>query len=229
MKARCNNHKNISYKRYWAKWITYDTKRETFEWFQEDMKDWYKENLTLDRIDNNKWYHKENCRWSTYKQQANNKECNIVVEYMGKKQTVSMRCNELWLPVRRTYRRLEDWWSVKRAFEECKNTAKKIQYNWEELTIRELSKRIWIKAKTIYWRLQNNPETLLYALQWKPKWWKNKLSKTVEQYTKDWEFIKKWSSMSEASRKLKISVSNISRACMWKIKSAWWYKRKYKK
>ncbi len=43
-----------------------------FENFWEDMKDGYKDGLTLDRIDNDKPYSKENCRWTTRLVQSRN-------------------------------------------------------------------------------------------------------------------------------------------------------------
>jgi len=78
MKARCNNKKDPNYHHYGGRGITYDIKWDTFEGFLEDMKNGYKEGLTLDRIDNNKGYCKENCRWATWTQQANNKRNNKI-------------------------------------------------------------------------------------------------------------------------------------------------------
>jgi len=61
------------------------------------------------------------------------------------------------------------------------------------------------------------------------KFWKdNKLSKKVNQYTKDWEFIKTWFSIIDIERELGINNWNIGSACRWKLKTAWWYIWKYK-
>ena len=73
IKDRCTNINNPSYKDYWERWITYDEKWETFEWFHEDMKEWYAEHLTIDREDNNWNYSKSNCRWITMKKQCRNR------------------------------------------------------------------------------------------------------------------------------------------------------------
>ena len=43
----------------------------------------YSDGLTIDRIDNNKGYYPENCRWTTTHVQARNKRNNINITYNG--------------------------------------------------------------------------------------------------------------------------------------------------
>ena len=57
-----------------------------YEWAQ---KSGYKENLTIDRIDNNKGYYPENCRWATNIEQANNKTTNRFITYQGRTETLA--------------------------------------------------------------------------------------------------------------------------------------------
>lgn len=76
MKQRCNNKNTKAYKDYWWRWITYDPRREKFENFYEDMNKWWQQWLSIDRIDNNWNYCKENCRWATPWQQMRNTRRN---------------------------------------------------------------------------------------------------------------------------------------------------------
>lgn len=63
MKFRCNN-KNYEHRhRYSDRGITYDLKWDTVEGFAEDMLDSWENGLTLERLDNNKNYCKDNCCW----------------------------------------------------------------------------------------------------------------------------------------------------------------------
>lgn len=63
MKSRCDNPSEAGYEEYGARGISYDEKWKTFQGFWEDMKEGYADNLEIDRIDPNKDYLKENCRW----------------------------------------------------------------------------------------------------------------------------------------------------------------------
>lgn len=83
MKRRCNDSKNNSYKRYGGRGITYDPRWEDFLNFYEDMKEGYSDALTLDRIDAEGNYSKDNCRWADRLTQANNTSSNRLITYKG--------------------------------------------------------------------------------------------------------------------------------------------------
>lgn len=71
-KNRCTNIKNVQYSDYGGRGIDICERWLTFENFYEDMgacPDGYQ----IDRIDNNKGYSKENCRWTTGKINSRNR------------------------------------------------------------------------------------------------------------------------------------------------------------
>lgn len=73
MVARCTNPNDYNWRHYGGRGITVCDRWRTFELFIEDMGSSFQEGLTLDRIDNDCGYSKENCRWATYSMQAHNK------------------------------------------------------------------------------------------------------------------------------------------------------------
>ncbi len=73
-----------NYHRYGGRGIKIDSSWMNFANFVSDMFPSWKEGLTLDRIDNNGPYSKENCRWATKSEQMNNTRGNRMVKYQGK-------------------------------------------------------------------------------------------------------------------------------------------------
>lgn len=62
--------------------------------FKNDMLPSWSEGLSLDRIDNNKDYSPENCRWATRSEQQNNRRVNHWIDTPKGKMTVAMAAKE---------------------------------------------------------------------------------------------------------------------------------------
>lgn len=74
MRERCNNPNHTRYEEYGGRGITYDPKWDSFSNFYEDMKEGYSDDLTIERIDVNDNYYKENCTWLTMTDRQANKQ-----------------------------------------------------------------------------------------------------------------------------------------------------------
>lgn len=108
MKNRCYSKNNKQYKNYGGRGIKVcDRWLESFENFIKDMGDRPSNKHSIDRIDNNGNYCKENCRWTTKKEQANNNRRNLIITINGKTQNISQWCEELNLSRDSIYARLK--------------------------------------------------------------------------------------------------------------------------
>jgi hypothetical protein len=83
MKTRCMNPNNSAFMDYGGRGIKVCDRWLAFENFLEDMGRAPSRAHSLDRVDNNGNYCKENCRWVTRSEQARNKRNNIPVTING--------------------------------------------------------------------------------------------------------------------------------------------------
>lgn len=95
MKGRCEAPKNPKYRIYGGRGIKCEW--ATFEAFRDDMYVSYLEHVavhgemqtSIDRIDNDGNYCKENCRWATKKEQSRNQRTNKQIKFNGVTRTLA--------------------------------------------------------------------------------------------------------------------------------------------
>ena len=126
MHDRCKGYKEKDRNRYTKRGITVCPKWSSFEIFKDEMGELPSSSYTLDRIDNDAGYSKENCRWATKEQQANNKSSNIFVEYEGVRKTVSQWAKDKGICRRALMYRIKAGWKVELALSIPYNHSNKV-------------------------------------------------------------------------------------------------------
>lgn len=122
---RCNNKNIKEYKNYWWRWIKCEW--NSFEEFKNDMyesylkhvKLYWEKDTTIDRINNNRNYCKENCRWATMKEQWQNRRNNLSIEYKWiKYKSLACLCDKLNLNYKIVHKRIFRWMDINKAVEQ---------------------------------------------------------------------------------------------------------------
>lgn len=120
IKRRCSDENNKNYQRYGWRWIKCE--RLSFYHFCSDMQQSYieyceenyipwKRTISIDRINNNGNYCKENCRRTDYKTQARNTTSTIIYKWKPLRDI----CDEMGLNWKKVYQRKNRWRSIKKA------------------------------------------------------------------------------------------------------------------
>lgn len=117
IKQRCYNRNNPRYGIWGGRGITVCQRwLESFDNFLDDMGERPTPYHTLDRVENDKGYYKQNCRWATPKQQALNRRSNFIITYMGQSKPLKVWTDELGLSYFKVIQRIKKLnWSPEKA------------------------------------------------------------------------------------------------------------------
>jgi len=165
LSGRCNDKS----RKYYKDGISVDTKWEEYKCFKNDMYEAYilhcklhgERNTTIDRINNKGNYILNNCKWSTYSEQAKNRNSNIILTYgddtlclsdMAKKYNINQKTFRLRLKSGRTVADIIENGKVD------KKTTSKYEVNNILYTIKELSNKYNIKWSTLNNRIRRGWE-----------------------------------------------------------------------
>jgi hypothetical protein len=91
MKVRCKDMSGDNFRYYGSRGISVCLEwQNSFQSFYNwSIANGYNDNLTLDRVENDKGYCPGNCRWTTMLVQSNNTRSNVLFEYKGVSKTLT--------------------------------------------------------------------------------------------------------------------------------------------
>lgn len=113
MIQRCTNPNHDAFHNYGERGIKIcDRWKKSFASFYEDMGQRPSPKHTIERIQNDESYCKENCKWATRQEQARNTRQNIYVWYKWKKTAVSDLAASHGIPYERLRCRLKKGWDI---------------------------------------------------------------------------------------------------------------------
>jgi hypothetical protein len=158
MLDRCYNEKDSAYHRYGGRGITVcDEWRNSFETFYADMGNRPSDYHTIDREQNDEGYSKDNCRWATYREQANNRSNNVHYEHNGKNKTLPEWCREFGLDIVIVKNRIRIGWSFDESVElrPRTKTCRLYELNGLSKTLPDWCKDLGLNYRTMLSRIQN--------------------------------------------------------------------------
>ena len=132
MRGRCKNPKASKYELYGGKGIKvcneWDNSFVSF--YDWSINNGWTKGLTIDRIDGNKNYEPNNCRWVGYKIQNNNTTQNRKITFEGKTMNLTQWAEYLGIDKKMLSERIRRNWTIERAL--TTPNIKKDGYNFGE-------------------------------------------------------------------------------------------------
>lgn len=99
--ARCFNEKDPNYRRYGGKGRTVcnEWKKDFMSFYKWSVNNGYRDNLSIDRINNKGNYEPSNCRWATAREQSNNTSQNVFISFRGQKLTKAQWARKIGIKI----------------------------------------------------------------------------------------------------------------------------------
>lgn len=170
LKRRCENPEHNHYDRYGGRGIDIceDWKNSYKKFETWALSHGYKENLTLDRIDNSGNYNPENCKWSTWQEQANNRCTSHLLTHDGETKSIAQWARDTGMTDARLRQRIGAGWEIDKALTEpCSSKRRVAEYTYKGVTKRlfEWAKDFGINYRTLENRLNMRGWSIEKALE----------------------------------------------------------------
>lgn len=166
IKYRCNCSTSKDYCRYGGRGI-----KICDEWLTDFVafRDWalkngYRDDLIIDREDNNGDYTPKNCRWVTYKESSRNTRTSCNYLYKGEHHTAQELADIAGLPLSTIKNRICWGWSLEKIMKTPKIERKKYLFRGKYYYLHELSEMFSVERRTISTRINRLNWTLEEAL-----------------------------------------------------------------
>lgn len=117
MRQRCQNENNHAFAHYGGRGISVCEEWQSYTAFREwSLANGYTDELSIDRIDNDKGYCPKNCRWVSQTVQANNQSKNVYLTFRGITKTRSQWAKEIGVSDALLRDRIDRYgWTIERA------------------------------------------------------------------------------------------------------------------
>lgn len=157
MKSRCYNSKTPYYHNYGGRGITICQRwRESFLNFLADMGPKPFPEATIERVDNDAGYSKENCRWATRLEQGQNTRKAQMLTYNGETMCLSAWARRLGINLSTLACRLKRGWSIPKALTTLprQNGPRYVSYNGETMCLTDWAKKLGVTRAALYNRIK---------------------------------------------------------------------------
>lgn len=169
MIARCTDKEHVSYPSYGGRGITVCSSWFDYRSFAADMGHRPSSDYSLDRIDPDKGYFPENCRWATRREQQRNKTNTVRVVYKGQSIPLAEAVDLSGLSYQTVRWRLKQGWSSERAIETPTkhNTRVRTTYLFEgnQLSLNKIAVLSGISTSRLYGRVITQGLTIEEAIR----------------------------------------------------------------
>ncbi len=97
-------------------WLSFlNFKKDMYESYLEHLKEHGTLNTTIDRIDNNSGYSKDNCRWATKKEQSRNLRLNRLISFNGETHCIAEWAEITGINEKILSYRIKAGWNIEKA------------------------------------------------------------------------------------------------------------------
>ena len=167
MHRRCEKTNRKAYRLYGEKGISvcdeWSGEKGLLNFVEWSKSNGYSDELTIDRIDGNKGYSPDNCRWADYETQANNISTNRWIECNGERHTIAQWSRITGLSQSKIKHRLYSGWNEEQALglkEHKTRYASEVLYtiNGETHNVREWCRIRGLSIETVRYRREHNWE-----------------------------------------------------------------------